>query len=111
MSETQIEYGVDRQGLKFFVKVSVVVVRSTSLGEVVGRVSSEILGEDRASMTSLESSLWSTGSSCSMLLTTQAWTFPFSRCVDLQILICFLLKPATMSVHISFGSRFLIALS
>ena len=86
--------------VEFTVKGTVVLVRQTLVTEVVGWVSSERVWEDRASETSLECSLRTTGSSCSILLTT----------LDLRILITPLRKPAAMKVHI-FRSRFRITLS
>ena len=50
-------------GERFAVKGRVVLVRSTSMVEV-GWVSSETVGEDRASVMSLESSLLSIDASC-----------------------------------------------
>ena len=48
----------------FTLKGRVVLKRHTSVAEVFGLFSSETVGEDRASKTSLACSLWSTGSSC-----------------------------------------------
>ena len=77
------EAGFEMGAVKFTIKDAVVLVRPTSVAEVVGRVYSETVGEDRTSEASLECSLWSTDYSCSMLLTTRAWTLSFSRIVDL----------------------------
>ena len=94
----------------FTVKDRVVLKRPTSVAEVVGWISSETKGEDRGSETSLACSLWSTGSSCrlfdnpGMAFAIQQECWPANH-------IFFLPKPAAMRVHISYRSRFRIALS
>ena len=55
--------------VEFSVMGTVLLKRPTSVAEVVGWVSSETVGEDTASETSFDCSR-STGSYCSMLLTT-----------------------------------------
>ena len=53
--------------------------RHTLVAEVVGWVSSETVGKDSAGETSLDCLLWSQA----LLVTTRAWTLPFSRIVNL----------------------------
>ena len=116
VSEAWLGYGVEEARFEmgaeeFAVKVKTVLVRSTSVAEVVRWMSSETVGENRSSEMTLESSLLSICSSCSLLLTTRAWTSPFNKIVDLRFLMSLLLKSASLRGHHSFRSSFWIALS
>ena len=63
------------RAVEFTIKGTVVLVRPTSVAEVVGWVSLERVGDDRASETFLECALWCRVSWCSMLLIAWPWTF------------------------------------
>ena len=85
VSEVWLEYGVEEAGFEmgaeeFAVKGKVVLARSAAVAEVVGRLSSETLEEDKASEISLGSTILSIDSTCS-LLSAWVWTLPFSRTV------------------------------